>query len=149
MTGHASEQAMSIREVAQWIAIHTGAPAPNSSTVNRWVVHGVRGVHLQAKRVGAKFWTTPTDVARFLDQLNDSTGKQHPVGSADAQTAFQQAVRKKQIDAACEKLESICSGFNTQNSSSANEQKMRGTATRSKTSQRVSPPRETTKLGAD
>jgi hypothetical protein len=111
MNGHSSETAMSIRDAALWIAKHTGAPAPNSSTVNRWVVHGVRGVRLQAKRVGAKFWTTSTDVARFLDQLNDSTGKQHPVGSADTQTAFQQAVRKKQVDAACDRLDRLCAGF--------------------------------------
>ena len=108
---HPAEAAMSLREAAEWIARHTGAPTPNSSTVNRWVAQGVRGVRLQAQRVGAKFWTTPSDVARFLDELNDSTGKQHPVGSADAQNAFQQAVRQKQVDAACDRLDRLCVGF--------------------------------------
>ena len=111
MNGHSSEQAMSIRQAAQWIANHTGAPAPNSTTVNRWVVHGVRGVRLHAKRVGAKFWTSPSDVARFLDELNASPIGDRPSGVANSQTAFQQAVRQKQVDAACDHLERLCAGF--------------------------------------
>ena len=111
MNGHASEQAMSIRQAAQWIANHTGSPAPNSTTVNRWVVHGVRGVRLQAKRVGAKFWTSPSDVARFLDELNASPIGDRPSGVANSQTAFQQAVRQKQVDAACDRLDRLCEGF--------------------------------------
>jgi len=111
MNGHSSEQAMSIRQAAQWIANYTGAPAPNSTTVNRWVVHGVRGVRLQARRVGAKFWTSPSDVARFLDELNARRGSECTSGVANSQTAFQQAVRQKQVDAACARLDSICAGF--------------------------------------
>ncbi len=111
MTPHSSEQAMGLREAAEWIARHTGAPVPNHSTVNRWVVHGVRGVRLQAKRVGAKYWTTPSDVARFLDQLNDSRGGERPVEGTDSQPAFQQVVRRRQIDAACARLDGLCAGF--------------------------------------
>ena len=111
MTPHSSEQAMGLREAAEWIARHTGAPVPNPSTVNRWVVHGVRGVRLQARRVGAKFWTTPSDVARFLDQLNASRGAERSVEVINSQPAFQQVVRQKQVDAACDRLDRLCAGF--------------------------------------
>lgn len=111
MNGHSSEQAMGIREAAQWIASHTGAPPPNPSTVNRWVVHGVRGVRLQARRVGAKFWTSPSAVARFLDELNARPDSESTSGSANSQPAFQQAVRQKQVDAACARLDRLCAGF--------------------------------------
>jgi hypothetical protein len=108
---HPAEAAMSLREAAEWIARHTGAPAPNSSTVNRWVAHGVRGVRLQAKRVGAKFWTTPGDVARFLDELNAAPVSGRTSGSACSPATFQQAVRRKQVDDACDHLDQLCTGF--------------------------------------
>jgi hypothetical protein len=111
MNGHSSEQAMSIRQAAQWIANYTGAPAPNSTTVNRWVVHGVRGVRLQAKRVGARFWTSPSDVARFLDELNARPGSECTSGSANSQPTFQQSVRQRQVEAACARLDGLCAGF--------------------------------------
>lgn len=111
MNGHSSEQAMSLREAAQWIANHTGAPAPNSTTVNRWVVHGVRGVRLQARRVGAKFWTSPSNVARFLDALNNSQGQSPRANTSLAVASFEQAVRREQIAAACDRLDSLCGGF--------------------------------------
>lgn len=109
MNGRSSEQAMSLREAAQWIANHMGVPAPNPSTVNRWVVHGVRGVRLEAQRVGAKFWTSPNNVARFLDELNavriDPSLPAAPLGP------FVDAVRRQQVDAACEQLNRLCAGF--------------------------------------
>jgi hypothetical protein len=111
MNGHSSEQAMSIRQAAQWIASHTGAAPPNPSTVNRWVVSGVRGVRLQARRVGAKFWTSPSDVARFLDELNASPGSESTSGTADSQPTFQQSVRQRQVEAACARLDGLCAGF--------------------------------------
>jgi hypothetical protein len=108
---HPAEAAMSLREAAEWIARHTGAPAPNSSTVNRWVVSGVRGVRLQARRVGAKFWTTPTDVARFLDELNAAPVSQRQSGNGDQPPSFQCTVREQQVNAACAQLASMCAGF--------------------------------------
>jgi hypothetical protein len=106
-----SEQAMSLREAAKWIASHTGAPVPNQTTVNRWVVHGVRGVRLQAKRVGAKFWTTSMDLAEFLDALNSDKHQQQISNVAHRSNTFEQAARREQIEAACAKIDNLCTGF--------------------------------------
>ena len=125
MNGHSSEQAMSIRQAAQWIANHTGAPAPHSSTVNRWVVSGVRGVRLQARRVGAKFWTSPSDVAQFLDELNARPDSECTSGSANSQPTFQQAVRQRQVEAACARLDGLCAGFDGFASETKDDQTVR------------------------
>jgi hypothetical protein len=106
-----SNESLSLTEAAVWIARMTGSRQPHVSTVNRWALHGVRGVRLQGVRVGAKFWTTPDSIAAFLDALNKRSGERQCIIRASTTDTFQQRVRRKQVDDACAQLDSLCKGW--------------------------------------
>lgn len=103
---------MTLNEAAAWIAQQTGSRRPHVSTVLRWILKGVRGVRLPARRVGAKYWTTQTDVALFLDELNSPAGRspRAEMGSGNHQPrpSVVASLRHRQVEAACDQLERLC-----------------------------------------
>ena len=101
-------ETLSLRDAAAWIASATGSPEPHVSTVHRWAVRGVRGVRLGATRVGARFLTTANDLAEFLDRLNASPGASIGQQSYSPVPSYTEAVRQKQVEAACEELDRLC-----------------------------------------
>lgn len=59
------------------VEVATGT-RPHKSTVIRWVVKGVLGVHLEAKRLGSRYVTTVEDVLRFIERTTQSSKQQIP-----------------------------------------------------------------------
>lgn len=101
-------EAMTLNEASQWIASQTGCRKPHVSTILRWVLKGVRGEKLRAKRVGAKHWTTTQDLAQFLDVINTCSPSAETSGGQRGDQSHQLAVRRVQIDAACDHLDRLC-----------------------------------------
>ncbi len=67
---------LSLSEAAAMIGRSCGKK-PSASTCSRWVLKGVRGVRLEAVRIGGKFYTTTVAVNEFINQLSrvsQSTG---------------------------------------------------------------------------
>ncbi len=110
--GSSPIEAMTISEAAGWVARETGSRRPHVSTLLRWILKGVRGVQLPARRVGAKYWIAPGDLARFLDELNAPSGRPHQGGpSGGTQRPAPSALtslRQRQVEAACNQLERLC-----------------------------------------
>jgi hypothetical protein len=103
-----SDQALSLRAAADWIACHTGVKKPHASTMTRWATRGVKGVRLQVTRVGAKLWTTPGSLAEFLDALNARTSPESVPATPET---FQAGVRRHQIESACMHLDALCANL--------------------------------------
>ena len=117
------DQSISLQEAADWIADTTGIPRPHASTMHRWTTKGVRGVRLKSVRVGAKHWTTPGDIAVFLDALNSARSVEPAPESPSA--AFQHGLRLRQVEAACAQLDGLCAGFDGFANETKNDQTVR------------------------
>jgi hypothetical protein len=51
---------------------------PHKSTAIRWVVRGVSGVRLEAKRLGSRYMTTVEDVKAFIERATASSKPEIP-----------------------------------------------------------------------
>ena len=79
---------MKYESIINAIATETGR-RPSSATVTRWRTKGVKGVRLNATRIGGRWWTTREDVVSFIASLNKqktSVSLQNPT------------LRKREID---------------------------------------------------
>ena len=47
-----------------------GAPAPHRATVQRWALHGIRGVRLETVRIGGSVYTSREALSRFIERTN-------------------------------------------------------------------------------
>ncbi len=64
------DSSLSLPEAAAMIGKYCGKK-PSASTCSRWVIKGVRGVRLEAVRIGGKFYTTAVAVHDFVNQLSN------------------------------------------------------------------------------
>jgi Protein of unknown function (DUF1580) len=60
-----TEQLLSLRAAALWLAARTGTPAPHVHTVRRWALAGVRGAVLDVVRIGCRTFTSIEALQRF------------------------------------------------------------------------------------
>jgi hypothetical protein len=61
-----TEQLLTFRAAAEWLAARTGTPAPSQNTLRRWALVGLRGVVLDAVRVGRWPYTSVEALQRFV-----------------------------------------------------------------------------------
>jgi len=105
-------ESMTLNEAAVWVARETGSRRPHASTLLRWILKGVRGVRLPARRVGSKYWITPGELAQFLDELNAPSGRSSREcvtgGVQRSQPSALASLRQRQVEAACDQLERLC-----------------------------------------
>lgn len=64
-----SRRLLSMNRVAALWAKHTGTPRPHRATVIRWATKGVKGIRLQAERLGGRWYSTDDAVIDFHRQL--------------------------------------------------------------------------------
>jgi len=60
---------MKYESIINAIETETGR-RPSPATVTRWRTKGVKGVRLNATRIGGRWWTTREDVVSFIASLN-------------------------------------------------------------------------------
>jgi hypothetical protein len=60
-----TEQLLTFRAAAEWLAARTGTPAPHPHTVRRWALVGVRGAVLDVVRIGCRTFTSIEALQRF------------------------------------------------------------------------------------
>lgn len=65
-----SEQTFPVSQTAAHVPVHR-ARRFHHSTAYRWAKHGVRGVRLEAIRVGGTFCTSAEALQRFYERLTD------------------------------------------------------------------------------
>lgn len=112
VTGMASHEALTLNEAAAWIATETGCRRPHVSTLLRWILKGVRGERLPARRVGSKYWVHARDLAGFLDDMNAParTVTQGRLGRETPSPSAVNSLRRQQVDAACSQLDRLLRG---------------------------------------
>lgn len=98
-THRTAGSSITLQEAAQFVAETTGARRPHINTVLRWARKGVRGVKLDAVRVGRTFWTTRHAVAAFLAKLNSTPETASSVVAAEV-LQRQRAEHARQVHAA-------------------------------------------------
>jgi hypothetical protein len=47
-----------------------GVRAPHRATLQRWALHGIRGVQLETIRIGGSVYTSREALARFIERTN-------------------------------------------------------------------------------
>jgi hypothetical protein len=69
-----TEQLLSLRAAAEWLAARTASPPPHINTLRRWVLIGVDGVVLDAVRIGHRTFTSIEALQRFAT-VRESTDR--------------------------------------------------------------------------
>lgn len=108
-THRTAGSSITLQEAAQFVAETTGARRPHINTLLRWTRKGVRGVKLDAVRVGRTFWTTRDAVAAFLAKLNSTPETASSVVAAEV-LQRQRAEHARQVHAALSAKLGIDSG---------------------------------------
>lgn len=72
---------------------------PNSSTLWRWALHGIRGIRLETVMAGGVRVTSAEAIQRFFDRLTEHAEAGRPTVPASPSTHLT-ATRRKQIEAA-------------------------------------------------
>jgi Protein of unknown function (DUF1580) len=60
-----TEQLLSLRAAAEWLAARTASRPPHINTMRRWVLIGVDGAVLDAVRIGHRTFTSIEALQRF------------------------------------------------------------------------------------
>ena len=95
-----NEQLVPIRQVPQRLPPHSNGKTVHVSAVYRWIQRGVRGVQLEAIRIGGTTYTSAEALQRFADQL---TGRTKPVPPELTPPVS----RRRQIDRASRQVKGI------------------------------------------
>jgi hypothetical protein len=81
------EQPISLAQAAKLIPPTRQAKPVHVSTVLRWILRGMRGVHLEALRLGGRWVTTQEALARFSEALTAKhSPERHHAATATVQT---------------------------------------------------------------
>lgn len=96
----AQEQLIPIRDVPRHVPARPNGKKVHISACYRWVSRGVKGVRLDAIRIGGTTYTSLEALQRFADQLSTPLTP----GTADAKPPL---AREKQIDRVARALEEL------------------------------------------
>src|SRR4051794_32372087 len=80
----ASEELLTLREAAKCRPNGRKGRPTHFTTVHRWIKTGVRGVKLEAVRIGGCLFTSNEAIQRFADRLTNGAGDaapSHPIPS--------------------------------------------------------------------
>ncbi len=80
-----TEHLLSLNEAAKLRPLGRGNRPCNISTVFRWVKNGVKGVKLEALRLGGALYTSREAIQRFAERLTAGIVASPPGGNADPQ----------------------------------------------------------------
>lgn len=64
------EALVPLRTAGAFVPRPQGARAPHRATVQRWALHGVRGVRLEVVRIGGSVYTSREALSRFIERTN-------------------------------------------------------------------------------
>ena len=96
-----SETLIPIREAPRHLPPRPNGKRIHISACYRWISRGVRGVYLEAIRIGGSTYTSKEALQRFADQLGNPEKRQ--TASASVSTA----TRQKQVDRAAKRLREV------------------------------------------
>jgi hypothetical protein len=101
------ENLISLREVPRHLPTRPNGKRVHISAIYRWVSRGVRGVKLEAIRIGGTMYTSTEALGRFGMRLNDA--------ARSAQLPPDSPARKRQVDQASQRLRSLLGPASTSN----------------------------------
>lgn len=100
MIDTASEKTIWLTELPSILPTGGDGMKIHFSTVLRWVLHGTRGVRLEAQRIGGRWLTSHEAVQRFMDRLTPNLDN-------PPATPRSAAARQRATDRAARQLEAI------------------------------------------
>jgi hypothetical protein len=89
------ENIMSLAEATKHVPPSRGGRKTHLSTILRWVVKGVKGVRLEAVRLGGRWVTSEQALQRFAERSTPNLADPHlPRSPKQRDTAFRRAERR-------------------------------------------------------
>ncbi|HMF11675.1 MAG TPA: DUF1580 domain-containing protein [Gemmataceae bacterium] len=73
-----SKDLITLDEAARLLPAGRRGRRVNFSTLFRWVATGLRGIRLEAVRIGGRFYTTQAALQRFAERLTEATLPEEP-----------------------------------------------------------------------
>jgi hypothetical protein len=97
MVDIASEKLLTLANAALLRPLRRDGKATHVSTVHRWITTGIRGVKLEAVRIGGTWFTSIQAVQRFADRLTE-------LGSQDRSPPTDTSARQRHLEVLDEEL---------------------------------------------
>ena len=94
-----SEKLISLVEAAKRLPPGRNGKPTHVSTILRWILHGIRGVKLEAVRCGGRWVTSEEALARFMQRLTPDLQNDAPAPRTPAQRQRASEVAGRELDA--------------------------------------------------
>lgn len=94
-----TETVIAIREIPRYLPARPNGKRVHISACYRWIQRGVRGVKLEALRVGGTMYTSVEALERFGLRLTD--------GASGTRTSPESSARKRQVNQASQRLRNL------------------------------------------